>query len=75
MRFQVIIPPLYETEITGFVCGGEKKIGKALWRIDVYRGEYFPRVFKNGARVASIGGLPAMVQALGYEVAALSRMI
>lgn len=75
MRFQAIIPPAYEAEITGFLCGGEKRIGKALWRVDVYKGEYFPRVYKNGARVASIGGLPARVQALGYEVAALSRMI
>jgi len=75
MRYQIIIPPAYEAQITGFLCGGEKRIGKTLWRVEVYRGEFFPRVFKNGARVASIGGLPAMVQKLGYEVAALARSI
>lgn len=75
MKYQIIIPPLYETAITGFICGGEKKIGKALWRVDVYRGESSPRIYKDGVQIASKEGLPAKVQSLIGGISLLSGMM
>ena len=75
MKYQIIIPPLYETAITGFVCGGKKKIGKALWRVDVYMGESSPRLYRDDVQIAPHEGLPAKGQSLIGGVALLSGMI
>jgi hypothetical protein len=47
----LIVPPIFESEMTGFRLAAEKTIHRALWRVEFWRGDVYPRVFKNGARV------------------------
>ena len=39
MTFDLIVPPTYETALTGYVMGAAKRVGKTDWRLEVYRGE------------------------------------
>ena len=54
MKFSLILPSTFETATTGYVIGAERQIGKSAWRLEVYRGETFPRVYRDGAQQASI---------------------
>jgi hypothetical protein len=58
MTFDLIVPPTYETALTGYVMGAAKRVGKTDWRLEVYRGEIFPRVYRDGKAQASIAICP-----------------
>lgn len=60
MKYTLIVPPIYETELTGFAMAAEKTIGKSLWRLEMHTKECCPRVFKNGERVtvSELNGMP-----------------
>jgi hypothetical protein len=54
MNFNLIIPPNVETAITGFVMSAEKTVRGTVWRFEYWHGENYPRVFRNGDRIASL---------------------
>ena len=61
MTFDIIVPPTYETAILGYVMGATKRVGKTDWRLEVYRGEALPRVYRNGAAQAPDANCPPAV--------------
>ena len=61
MTFDLIVPPTYETALTGYVMGAAKRVGKTDWRLEVYRGEALPRVYRDGAAQASTANYPRTV--------------
>ena len=73
MKYQLIIPPTYETQLTGFRLAGEKTIGKTLWRVEIWQGEHFPRVYRNGKQEAALCICPKGAQALGHAVIKLAN--
>jgi len=54
MQYQLIIPPIAETQITGFAMAAEKIIGNSHWRLEIWRGESLPRAYKDGKPQESI---------------------
>ena len=61
MNFNLIIPPAAETAVTGYLMGAARQIGKSAWRLEIYRGEAFPRVYRNGEAQTSIANCPRAV--------------
>ena len=61
MKYQLIVPPNYETQITGFALGAEKIIGKTHWRLEFYRNENTLRLYKNGKLQTEFEALPKLV--------------
>jgi hypothetical protein len=61
MKYQLIVPPSFETEITGLALGAEKIIGKTLWRLEFYRGHKVLCLYKDGVLVTEFDNLPKMV--------------
>jgi hypothetical protein len=61
MNFNLIIPPAAETAVTGYLMGATRQIGKAAWRLEIYRGETLPRVYRNGEAQTSIANCPPVV--------------
>lgn len=68
MKYQLIVPPIVVQELVGFICGGVKQVGKTTWRVEVYKNECLPRVFRNDVRVPDGTKLPAVVYKLGGAV-------
>ena len=54
MQYQLIIPPIAETQITGFAMAAEKIIGKSHWRLEIWQGENLPRAYKDGKSQESV---------------------
>ena len=44
----LIVPPIVETEATGFRLAAEKTLHRSLWRVEFWRQDTWPRIFKNG---------------------------
>lgn len=61
MKYKLIVPSIGEAQITGFIMGAEKQIGKSLWRAEIHRGESTPRVFKNGVQITDENAMPDLV--------------
>jgi hypothetical protein len=61
MKFDVIVPATAETALTGYVMGAAKRIGKSDWRLEVYRGETLPRVYRDNEAQSSTNVLPPAV--------------
>ena len=61
MQYTLIVPPSIETSLTGFAIGATKIIGKTEWRVDIYVGEDYPRIYRAGVRhdVAKVTSLVA----------------
>jgi len=64
MNYKLIVPPSYETAITGFTMAAEKQFGRTCYRLEYWRGEGFPRVFRNGKALASVAICPPSIRAV-----------
>ena len=53
----LIVPPAHETAATGFRLGAEKLIFRCMWRVEFWRTNPYPQIFKNGKKV-SIADVP-----------------
>ena len=73
MKYNLIVPPKYETELTGFALAAEKTIGKTQWRLDFYQGETTLRLFKNGELVTEFNKLPKLVTRFALDFRDFAR--
>ena len=48
MKYQLVVPPMAETQITGFRLAAEKIIGKTHWRMEYWAEEEMPRLYRDG---------------------------
>ena len=48
MKYTLIVPSSYETALTGFAMGATKTVGKTEWRVEIYVGEDYPRIYRAG---------------------------
>lgn len=51
MQFTLIVPPVLETRLTGFVGAGERSYRGRKWRVELRHGEY-PSISCEGDAVA-----------------------
>lgn len=68
LKYNLIMPSIAEMQITGFAMAGEKKIGKNLWRVEIWRDERLPKVYKDGTPQESVAACGPSVIALSNAV-------
>jgi hypothetical protein len=76
MSLNLNIPPLVETQVTGFAMSAEKSTRKALWRFEYWLGDSYPRVLCNGEPVTSLDDCPkGVIKALNNATKIYNGMV
>ena len=75
MPYNFIVPSIAETQITGFLLGGERTMRGAQWQVRVYAPHFELQVSKNGKRVDALADCPKSIHAMAIDLASKARFM
>ena len=51
MQFTLIVPPAFEAQLGLMIGAGERTVRGTVWRVELWPGDMWPRIFKAGQRI------------------------